>query len=131
MLAPVLFAFVPPPPPHPLAINIAATITSIHASGPTWRHARCREFRAFHVKTSVGNSNANAVFSMPRVRSGTRSFAATAVTVLMVAVELCAVPESVTLEGRIEQVAYGADTTGEQFNTTVPLKPLDGVMVRP
>jgi hypothetical protein len=49
----------------------------------------------------------------------------------MVAVELCAVPESVTLEGRIEQVAYGADTTGEQFNTTVPLKPLDGVMVRP
>jgi hypothetical protein len=50
--------------------------------------------------------------------------------VVIVAVELCAPPASITLDGSSEQAAYCAAVTGVQFSTTVPLKPLAGVTAR-
>jgi hypothetical protein len=64
------------------------------------------------------------------VSGGTASADAADVTVLMVAVPLCAAAASVTLEGRMEQEAHIAATTGEQFRTTVPPKPPAGVTLR-
>jgi len=123
----------PLPPPHPLDENSAAVTTAIHANGPICRHARWLEVRAFHVNNRVGKSKASEVSSTFRGAnglSGLRSPAAMVVTVLMVAMDACAPLVNITLEGRIEQVAYCAGVIGVQLSTTVPLKPLVGVTAR-
>ncbi len=49
------------------------------------------------------------------------------VSVLMVAVELCALPFSVSVEASTEQLAYCAAITGAQVSATVPVNPFSGV----
>jgi hypothetical protein len=103
---------------------------TVHAAGATLRHARCRDVRALHAITSAGSSRQISVSRRRRLGGlpGEASAAETIeVTVLMVAVALCAAPASVRLDGRIEHDAHIAGMTGVQFSTTVPPKPPPGV----
>jgi len=74
-----------------------------HASGPTLRQARCREVRAFQVKTIAGKSRHNTV-SLKLRRRGER-VEATEATVFSEASAVSAEPASVRLEGSSEQSA--------------------------
>jgi len=117
--------------PQPLEVSRAVAAKIAHRIGPTRRHAFLREVRAFQVKKITGKNRQRAVWPKLR-RTGSVGFELypTSVTVFSVATAVWVLPLSVTLEARSEQVAYCAGLTGVQLRTTVPLKPLTGVMVR-